>query len=72
VHDITAKVVQLPELLFDLLLLILVAVVVVVAEQGEAAGVTPVGMKVFVSVCQMVDGWENQSVTFAAVVPASA
>ena len=35
-------------------------------------GVPPVGMKVFVSVSQMVDGWENQPVTFAAVVPASA
>jgi len=34
--------------------------------------VPPVGMKVFVSVSQMVDGWENQPVTFAAVVPASA
>jgi hypothetical protein len=35
-------------------------------------GVPPAGTKVFVSVSQKVDGWENQPVTFAAVVPASA
>jgi hypothetical protein len=31
-----------------------------------------VGTKVFVSVSQMVNGWEDRPLTFAAVVPASA
>jgi hypothetical protein len=35
-------------------------------------GVPPVGTKVFVSVNQVVNGWEDRPVTFAAVVPASA
>jgi hypothetical protein len=35
-------------------------------------GVPPVGTKVFVSVNQVVDGWEDLPVTFAAIVPASA
>jgi hypothetical protein len=35
-------------------------------------GVPPVGTKVFVSVNQVVDGWEDRPVTFAAIVPASA
>ena len=35
-------------------------------------GVPPVGTKVFVSVNQLVDGWEDRPVTFAAIVPASA
>ena len=34
-------------------------------------GVPPVGMKVFVQVNQFVNGWEDQPVTFAAIVPAS-
>jgi hypothetical protein len=34
--------------------------------------VPPVGTKVFVSVNQFVDGWEDLPVTFAAVVPATA
>ena len=34
-------------------------------------GVPPVGKKVFVSVNQVVDGWEDLPVTFAAIVPAS-
>ena len=33
-------------------------------------GVPPVGKKVFVSVNQVVDGWENLPVTFWAIVPA--
>jgi hypothetical protein len=33
-------------------------------------GVPPVGTKVFVSVNQMVDGWEDRPVTFSAIVPA--
>ena len=35
-------------------------------------GVPPVGTKVFVSLNQFVDGWEDLPVTFAAIVPASA
>ena len=35
-------------------------------------GVPAVGMKVFVRVSQMVGGWEDLPVTFAAIVPASA
>jgi len=35
-------------------------------------GAPAAGMKVFVRVSQMVNGWESQPVTFAAVVPASA
>jgi hypothetical protein len=35
-------------------------------------GTPPVGTKVFVSVSQLVDGWEDLPVTFAAIVPASA
>jgi len=35
-------------------------------------GVPAVGTKVFVGVNQVVDGWEDRPVTFAAVVPASA
>jgi hypothetical protein len=35
-------------------------------------GVPAVGTKVFVSVNQFVDGWEDHAVTFAAIVPASA
>jgi len=35
-------------------------------------GVPPVGTKVFVSVNQFVDGWEDLPVTFAAIVPATA
>ena len=35
-------------------------------------GVPAVGTKVFVSVNQFVDGWEDLPVTFAAIVPASA
>jgi hypothetical protein len=34
-------------------------------------GVPPVGKKVFVSVNQVVDGWENLPVTFWAIVPAA-
>jgi hypothetical protein len=33
-------------------------------------GVPPVGTKVFVSVNQYVDGWEDHPATFAAIVPA--
>jgi hypothetical protein len=33
-------------------------------------GVPPVGKKVFVSVNQVVDGWEDQPVAFSAIVPA--
>jgi hypothetical protein len=33
-------------------------------------GVPPAGTKVFVSVNQYVDGWEDHPVTFAAIVPA--
>jgi len=35
-------------------------------------GVPPVGTKVFVSVNQAVDGWEDEPVMFSAIVPASA
>ncbi len=35
-------------------------------------GAPAVGTKVFVSVSQLVDGWEDHPVTFAAIVPASA
>jgi hypothetical protein len=35
-------------------------------------GAPPVGTKVFIRVSQLVDGWEDQPVTYAAVVPASA
>ena len=35
-------------------------------------GVPAVGTKVFVSVNQVVGGWEDHAVTFAAIVPASA
>jgi hypothetical protein len=35
-------------------------------------GAPPAGTKVFVSVCQVVNGWEDQPVTFAAIVPTSA
>ncbi|MCX6923261.1 MAG: hypothetical protein NT154_08645 [Verrucomicrobia bacterium] len=35
-------------------------------------GVPPVGTKVFVRVNQFVDGWEDLSVTFSEIVPASA
>ena len=35
-------------------------------------GAPPVGTKVFVSVNQVVNGWEDRPVTFAAIVPASA
>jgi hypothetical protein len=34
-------------------------------------GVPPVGKKVFVSVNQVVDGWEDLPVTFWAIVPAA-
>jgi hypothetical protein len=34
-------------------------------------GVPPVGMKVLVRVNQFVNGWEDQPVTFAAIVPAT-
>jgi len=34
-------------------------------------GVPAVGTKVFVSVNQVVDGWEDHAVTFAAIVPTS-
>jgi hypothetical protein len=33
-------------------------------------GVPPASMKVFVSVNQVVDGWEDHPVTFSAIVPA--
>jgi hypothetical protein len=35
-------------------------------------GVPPVGTKVFVSINQVVDGWEDLPMTFSAIVPASA
>ena len=35
-------------------------------------GAPPAGTKVFVSVSQVVNGWEDRPVTFAAIVPASA
>jgi hypothetical protein len=35
-------------------------------------GAPPVGTKVFLSVSQFVNGWEDRPVTFAAIVPASA
>ena len=34
-------------------------------------GVPPVAKKVFVSVNQVVEGWENLPVTFWAIVPAA-
>jgi hypothetical protein len=34
-------------------------------------GAPPVGTKVFVSVNQLVDGWEDRPVTFSAIVPAA-
>ncbi len=34
-------------------------------------GVPPVGAKVFVRVNQIVDGWEDRPLTFAAIVPAA-
>jgi hypothetical protein len=35
-------------------------------------GAPAAGMKVFVRVSQMVNGWESAPMTFAAIVPASA
>ena len=35
-------------------------------------GAPAVGTKVFISVSQLVNGWEDRPVTFAAIVPASA
>ena len=35
-------------------------------------GVPPVGTKVFISVSQFVNGWEDRPMTFVAIVPASA